>query len=339
MDPVQRILAAVAAKHADRRLHVFDVRAEEASGGAIKLTGKVLDTATLQSLRRAIAEDAPQLRVDDSGIRILRCHPPAVQVVATNLTGLLAEPRHLSEQLSQVTNGYPLEVLEEEGNWARVRQPDGYLGWVDKRYLVWAGPIEATHMVGAPFTWIYRDTRRDSEPLSCLPIGTAVRLSEQQSDWARVQPVGEMLPAGWVAMSHLRSAAHLPLPPIDARRQMVADARRLFGVPYVWGGTTAFGIDCSGLAQLAYRLAGYPIPRDTSLQFPAGCPVDPPYQPGDLFFFHSDTDATKISHVGLCTGGWNMIHSSRRRNGVYEEDVQAVESLKETFAGARNFFE
>src|SRR3989442_1574352 len=83
---------------------------------------------------------------------------------------------------------------------------------------------------------------------------------------------------------------------------------------------------------LLHRLSGYPIPRDAALQFPAGRVVDPPYTMGDLLFFHSDSDPNRISHVGISTGGWNMIHSSRSRNGVYEEDVQASENLQRTFA-------
>jgi cell wall-associated NlpC family hydrolase len=84
-------------------------------------------------------------------------------------------------------------------------------------------------------------------------------------------------------------------------------------------------------------MAGYTIPRDAKLQFPVGRPVDPPFQPGDLIFFHSETDRARITHVGISTGGWNMIHSSRSRNGVYEENVQANEELRKTFAGGRSF--
>ena len=118
---------------------------------------------------------------------------------------------------------------------------------------------------------------------------------------------------------------------------MIADARRLFGVYYLWGGNSAFGTDCSGLTFLLHRLSGYAIPRDAALQFPAGSVVEPPFKMGDLLFFRSDSDANRIGHVGISTGGWNMIHSSRSRNGVYEEDVQASENLTRTFAGAKCF--
>ena len=106
------------------------------------------------------------------------------------------------------------------------------------------------------------------------------------------------------------------------------------GIYYLWGGNSAWGTDCSGLVWLTHRLAGYTVPRDAHPQFHAATPVDPPYQPGDLFFFHKDADPTRIGHVGISLGGWRMIHSSRTRNGVYEEDIQASDELKRKFAGA-----
>jgi cell wall-associated NlpC family hydrolase len=152
-----------------------------------------------------------------------------------------------------------------------------------------------------------------------------------------ISPAGSMLPPGWVLSNSLRSLARFPHPPDIARRQMIADARQLTGVYYLWGGNAAFGTDCSGLSSLVHRLSGYAIPRDARLQFPAGRPVEPPFSPGDLLFFRSDSDPGRIAHVGISTGGWRMIHSSRSRNGVYEEDVKANENLQKTFAGARSF--
>src|SRR5436190_11742729 len=120
----------------------------------------------------------------------------------------------------------------------------------------------------------------------------------------RVRTAGAMLHSGWVPADRLRPFSLLPLPPAKARLQMIEDARRFTGVYYLWGGNSAFGIDCSGLMYLVHRLSGYAIPRDARLQFPVGTPVEPPFTPGDLLFFHADSDPSRIGHVGMSTGGW-----------------------------------
>ncbi len=106
---------------------------------------------------------------------------------------------------------------------------------------------------------------------------------------------------------------------------------------YLWGGCSAWGIDCSGFAQLMHRLSGVTLPRDADMQYEAGRPVDYPYQPGDLLFFGESGDRRKITHVAISLGGWDIIHSSRRINGVYHDNVQAVPGLRDSFAGARTF--
>jgi cell wall-associated NlpC family hydrolase len=111
----------------------------------------------------------------------------------------------------------------------------------------------------------------------------------------------------------------------------------MVGIPYLWGGTSGNGIDCSGFARLLHRWVGINIPRDADMQWNAAKPVKPPYEVGDLFFFAEDDSKRNISHVGISLGGWKMIHSSRSRNGVYVDDIQETKYLKDIFASAGSF--
>ena len=128
----------------------------------------------------------------------------------------------------------------------------------------------------------------------------------------------------------------MPLP--DPRRtQVVFTAMQMIGVPYLWGGTTGHGIDCSGLARLLHHWIGIEIPRDADMQQAAAKPVEPPFEIGDLLFFSEDKSERHITHVGMSLDGWKIIHSSRSRNGTYIDDVQERESLKQIFVKAGSF--
>lgn len=329
-EQIEKIISDVASRHADRRLHLMKVAVED--GATIKLKGRVLDREHLRALQDALAG----ANVDASAVQVLRGEKPKTRVVATNLTDLHVEPSFLSELLTQMMNGTELEILEEKEKWCLVRMADGYLGWAYVGYQTDAAAIEPTHIVTAPTSHIFAERNAAGVPISRVLGGTRVR-ADVAGVTARIELAGSMIPAGFVDASHLRSLASLPFAAAKAREQIVADARQFTGVYYLWGGCSAWGIDCSGLAHLTHRMSGYTIPRDADLQFAAATPVDEPFQSGDLIFFAESGSHRKITHVGISAGGWRMIHSSRSKNGVYEEDVQQNENLRKSFVGARTF--
>jgi hypothetical protein len=300
------------------------------------LSGSVLDRETLDYAVATLRGRLPGLTFDASSVEVLR-RPDAIRLaVATNLTGLYAKPSFLAEMLSELLNGWEVEVLREQDRWCFVRQDDGYLGWVYRPYLTACAAVlpPLTHMVCEPVSLLRSEPVPDAGLVTRILGGTQVSARKADSSWINVSLTGGQ--EGWTPADALRPISTLPTDETGRRAQIVADALRFIGVPYLWGGCSAFGIDCSGYAQLLHRLAGVTIPRDADQQFDAGRPVSYPFQPGDLLFFGEGAgEARKITHVAVSLGDWRILHSSRSRNGVQVDDVQDVEHLRESFVGAR----
>ena len=309
MEQILQVLAEVTQPYRDTRIHYYRLEVVALDGDRCALAGAVLDGDTLQGVIAGLSGRLPGVDFDVSRVRILRAGATQA-VVATNLTGLYAASSFLAEQVSQLLNGWPVEVLLEDGRWRFVRLADGYLGWAYGPYLAETAAPAPTHIV--------------SEPVSLLRAGGIVRLrpwsigswaarpswQRCKGGWAQVTLVGDPTAAlrpgltGWVPTAELRSLAELPADAAGRRAQIIADAVRFTGVPYLWGGCSAFGIDCSGYAQLLHRLAGVTIPRDADQQFDAAQTVSYPFQPGDLLFFGEGAgEARKITHVAVSLGG------------------------------------
>jgi len=323
------VLAGLRQHFSDARTQVLDIRAS-LEAGRLHLSGRVLDEATRAALLTALARTLPEVEVVAEHVRVLRQPHTEYRWVATNLTSLHSAPSFLAEMTSQMLYGMRLEILDSDGSWVFVRQDDGYLGWTYSPYLTRSEPLPPTHLALHPVSSLRAAPQSGSSDLTRLLGGTFVAVTGERGDWVEVQANMR----GWLPRKRLRSLAELPQKEEEKRAAIAADGHTLVGVPYLWGGCSANGIDCSGLAQLLHRWVGLTIPRDADMQFLAGQPVEPPFQPGDLVFFGEPGDSRNITHVGISLGGWKILHSSRARNGVYLDDVQAVDHLRNSFYGA-----
>jgi len=295
----------------------------------LTLSGRLLDQSQLDELRRAF----PNLKLDTGSIQILRCEPCPHAHVVTNLTGLYEEPSFGRALASELYYGTDLEVLEEKQHWVLTRQNDGYLGWAYRPYLGEGAPPTMTHLILAPVTEVRAEPDEKSAIITRLVSGTGVFLDVARDGWSRVSANK----TGWMPTKYLRALTDLPKTMEERRKTMIEDSQRLIGIPYLWGGISGNGIDCSGFTRLLHRWIGVEIPRDADMQYTAAKPVEAPFEAGDLFFFAAEDSKRKITHVGVSLGGWRMIHSSRRNNGVYIDDMQQNKSLMDSYVSAGSF--
>ena len=350
------------AKSIDPRVTLFDVKVDSEMNGTIALSGRVLDASQLDELPRLF----PGRNLDTASVRVLNAETHERVHVTTNLTGLYERPTFGMALSSELTYGTELEVLDERGKWVFTRQTDGYLGWAYRPYLGEESAPAPTHFLLAPAIELRAEPDITSQILTRLVSGTGLVVNgweNGRTDDLNGLPAAKRTPAlhrtpdllsksgasvngwvqvqanrvGWLPSVHLRALKDLPKSLDDKRLALVQDSQCMIGVPYLWGGTSGNGIDCSGLARLLHRWVGASIPRDADMQHAAAKQVEAPYEAGDLFFFAESDSNRKITHVGISLGGWKMIHSSRLRNGVYLDDLQQRGDLLDIFVGAGSF--
>ncbi|WP_245626800.1 NlpC/P60 family protein [Aestuariivita boseongensis] len=245
---------------------------------------------------RVMADHLPE---DDSGRA--RVTPVAMQV-AWPLVDLLRTSDGPRER--QLLLGDAVDVLERHDGMAFVQaRKDGYVGYVPEEALEPDAP--ASHLVSAPATHLYEKADLKSPDLATLSFGTRVAVTDQQDDFAATA-------FGFIPVQHLQ--------PVDQPFDDPVSVAQLFlGTPYLWGGNSRAGIDCSGLVQAACLACGIPCPGDSDLQQSTlGQPVpdgEPP-QRGDLLFWKG--------HVAWVAGPDLILHANAHTMSTNFEGLQTA---------------
>jgi cell wall-associated NlpC family hydrolase len=212
-------------------------------------------------------------------------------------------------------------VLKREHGWLYVQTPDDYLGYTDDNivlmtqaeYTAWAGQPKI--IVTAEMSTVRESTDPQSQQVGDIVAGCILALKADAGTHFEV-----LYPDGRTGFVRKEDAE--PLDAYVARAKatpetIVATAKRFFGVPYFWGGTSAKALDCSGFTKTVYFLNGIVLPRDASQQVLVGEPVDTSngvnLQPGDLLFFGAKAKGDRrerVTHVAISVGGKRFIHAS-----------------------------
>lgn len=243
---------------------------------------------------------------------------------------VLADASLRSEQVTQVVLGETASVSERRGEWLRIRHDaDGYEGWIHQGYAIEVDRQRALAWRAAATAWsegalAVTTTGPVQLPLRArlVPTGAGFRFpdgSEGTVVSGTVRPMDEV-----IAAAHRVSA--------DA---WAWEAYR--GAPYLWGGVTPAGVDCSGLVQTTFAARGVALPRDAWQQAALGSTVGPAdLRPGDLCFFRGET-TERITHVAIHAGNDTIVHATVRRGALVRErwtDAAAAD-LRERLVLAR----
>ncbi len=322
-DPIEIKLAEIKKEYApDKRVALFDVVAIENTEKYV-LKGETNLPDALAALKHGLEADS--IAFIDS-VRVLPADylgKKTKAIVTVSVANLRSNPGHSSELATQATLGTILRVYKKEDNWYYVQTPDNYLAWVDSGGIELADDQKAENwnrdekmIYTRTYGHAYLGPYEDAAIVSDLTAGNLLTIVKHTAEHFVVR-----FPDGRNAYV-LRNEAEPYnewLQKLNATPEsLVFTAQKLMGVPYLWGGTSTKGVDCSGFTKTVYFLNGMVIPRDASQQVNTGKPIDSTrnfenLKKGDLLFFGrkaTDSTAEKVVHVGMWIGDNEFIHSS-----------------------------
>ena len=285
-------------------------------------------------------------------------------VVETSTCYMRIAPDYESALETQELMGTIVEIVGESSYWREIVSPQPYKAWTTEKTLVEMTSEEIQEYKEAPkymfaelYGHIYMEPSEKSQTICDLVGGDVMRMVHKNGKavikgrWAMV-----MLPSGktgWVQKSAVEDLGER----IDIRmgegsgnmisrermEAIISSAHQLLGVPYLWGGMSAKGVDCSGLVRISAIMNGVLLPRNASQMIKCGIPVQlDQLQRGDLVFFGtaaSDEKPMRVTHVGIYLGDNHIIHSSHlvRINSLDPEAPDYYENAHRLIAACRLF--
>ena len=301
----------------DKRLDLFQVETVK-SGAKWDVRGETTVAAARDGVLQA-AHSAFGNRLGNVDFKLLP--DPALgeknqALVRVSVAPMRKVPKHAAEMVDQAVMGMAVKILKEEAGWSLIQTPYRYLGWVEKGMLVRLPPGEVqtwtAHPALARFSrpygtiWSQPDQQ---EPVSDIVLSCVVKTAPGQGGLTGVAlPDGR---TGFVAPETLLPVKSSTPRDRPSPSEIVRLALQLRGIPYLWGGNSTKGFDCSGFTQPVFEMNNIQLPRDADQQATHGTLVQPGadfgnVQPGDLLFFGKD----RITHVGISLGGPRFIHES-----------------------------
>ncbi|WP_312338879.1 NlpC/P60 family protein [Sphingobacterium sp.] len=282
-------------------------------------------------------------------------------VIRLSVANMRTFPDNAAELTSQVLLGTQVDLLQKKSGDYRVRTPDGYIAWVpsssieamDKTMLAnWRQAEKVIYT--AEFGKSYSEANEKSQRVSDLVYGDILQLKGQKGNFYEIAyPDGRL---GYIKKSEsltLKNWLDTRQPTAD---NIIASAKTMLGLPYLWGGTSVKGVDCSGFTKTSFFMNGFVIPRDASQQVLAGEKIDildqeghfdpekalKNLKPADLLFFAAGKNSNpnaRVTHVALYIGNGTFIHAAGlvRINSMLKDASNYDDFQTRTVVAARRY--
>ena len=343
IEELQKISSNLKKKYApDKRVALFDIQFQNKNDEII-LTGETTSKKAffilIDSLEhKEILFDSKVRVLPDSAVKDLK-----YAIARNSVINIRSKPKHSAELGTQGLLGMPLKVLDKKGDFYRIQTPDNYISWVDKGGITRMNKADFENwnnhkkvIYTNTYGYVYADKTENSAIISDITSGGILKYISMDAQFYEVIYPDKR--KGFLKREEAlmyESWLH-KLNPSEEKIESIA--KSMDGFPYLWGGTSSKGMDCSGFTKMVYLMNGFIIPRDASQQINAGKTVDKnldfsDLQKGDLLFFGAKATETKkqrVVHVGIWLGNGKQefIHAS---GNVHISSMDENHSLYDEF--------
>ncbi len=297
------------------------------------------DSVKLESTDETVLQEFEKVRPKEGQVKFSSTLLPA-----KSLNGLVygvanisvgnnrSNPQHGAELMTQMLLGTPVQVLKKQGGFYLVKTPDNYLAWTDggaltlmneQTFKSWQASDKIIFTADFGHAFSKADAR--SARVSDLVNGNVLQVLGQEKEYYKVGFPDQRV--GYIQKSLATSYSNWVKKPNPEASSVLSQALTLMGVPYLWGGTSVKGVDCSGFTKTAYFLNGIIIPRDASQQALVGDPIDvlendtisvskclKNLEAGDLLFFSAakrrGINGGRVTHTAIYMGNGEFIQSA-----------------------------
>ncbi|MBV20288.1 MAG: glycoside hydrolase [Cytophagia bacterium] len=321
---IDSFLESIKKKYApDKRVALFDIRFSHYNNNLV-LDGETNLLAAKEDFLNIL--DSLDIKYDDN-IDLLP-NEKIYGIINNSVGNLRGKPSHSSELVSQTLLGTKVNILKKEGEWYLIQTPDNYISWIDHGGIAIVSETEYLNYYKDNYIFnqiqgFTYESIHKKEIVSDLVVGSILSVIDKKNNFYKIQYPDNRV--GWVDSRYL---SKVNVNSKSSASDLIINSKKFIGVPYLWGGTSSKGFDCSGFTKTVYLMSGLVIPRDASQQVNEGLLVDrerewDKLQEGDLMFFgYYKEGIRRIDHVAIWMGNGNFIQASKnvRINSVYSDN-------------------
>ncbi|MEJ7779846.1 MAG: C40 family peptidase [Daejeonella sp.] len=324
---VNELAAQVQKKHApDKRTEYFQINIQ--NNEPLSILVEASRPEALTDLRLLLNKEKIAVTIKEQVLPAADMGENTYGVANLSVSNNRYSPEHAAEMATQSILGTPVKILKKERGYYFVRTPDNYLSYTESagitpmnkaEFEAWQASekIIYTDIYGQA----YSEGSETSLPVSDLVSGNILQLLGQSNGFYKVSFPDKRI--AYVPVKKAQQFSQWQRRPNPDAEEILKSARTMLGIPYLWGGTSTKGVDCSGFTKTSYFLNGIVLPRDASQQALVGEKVDiyeadtvnitkslKNLKPGDLLFFASDKKTLRVTHTALYIGNGEFIQAA-----------------------------